>query len=238
MKYRLIFILILFIPAVHLPAEAQKQAKKIIISGKVVDKNYQPLQGVMILIDNIKTDTETDKNGFYKIRVSPRAKYITVVSIRNGMKESMINGQTIINFELKPANPQDVSQLKNDQGDETVDVAYGIMKKKDLTSKVSKVNGQNLKFASYTNIYDMIKSEVPGVRTDGKTIYLVEPSSIINSIEPLIVVDGMPVTSLDGIEPSMVKSISILKGASASIYGARGANGVILITLKRGETIK
>lgn len=73
------------------------------------------------------------------------------------------------------------------------------------------------------------------MRGTGSNIYLTEPSSISLTNEPLYVVDGTPVSSVDNISPVMVKSVSVLKGSSATIYGSRGANGVFLITLKKGE---
>jgi TonB-dependent SusC/RagA subfamily outer membrane receptor len=154
------------------------------------------------------------------------------------MKESSIDGNDIINFILGPSAAWQQPETKPAK-DDAVNIGYGNIKKNELTINATKIDAQNHKFASYTNIYDMIRSEIPGVRIDGNgTIYLMEPSSLINSNEPLIIVDGATVSNLDNIEPSMVKSIDILKGAAASIYGTRGSNGVILITLKRGERKK
>lgn len=222
---------------INLPSAAQKPGKKIVITGKIVDADQHPLSGVMILIDNKKTDCVTDKDGLYKLKVSPQAKSITAISVRNGMKESPIDGNHIISFVLGPSAAWQQPDMKPVK-DDAVNVGYGSTKKKELTTNASRIDGENPKFASYTNIYDMIRSEVPGVRGSGTTIYLVEPSSILGSNEPLILVDGATVSNLGDIEPSMVKSIDILKGAAASIYGVRGSNGVILITLKRGERKK
>ena len=92
--------------------------------------------------------------------------------------------------------------------------------------------GANDKYASYQNIYDMIRGEIPGVQVNGKSILIQGPSSINLSTEPLLVVDGITVSSIDDISPTMVKSIEVLKGAAASVYGSRGSNGVILISLR------
>jgi TonB-dependent SusC/RagA subfamily outer membrane receptor len=80
----------------------------------------------------------------------------------------------------------------------------------------------------------MIRGEVPGVEVNGKTIRIRDAFSFYLNTEPLLVIDGMNVPSLDDISPFDVKSIEVLKGAAASVYGSRGANGVILITTMKG----
>ncbi|MGQ9620019.1 MAG: TonB-dependent receptor plug domain-containing protein [Bacteroidales bacterium] len=105
------------------------------------------------------------------------------------------------------------------------------MKKREMTSTVGKINGTNPKYSSYTNIYDMIKGEVPGVHVAGKKITIQGASSFLLSTDPLILVNGIETHDIDDISPNQVKSIEVLKGSAASIYGSRGANGVILITL-------
>lgn len=104
-----------------------------------------------------------------------------------------------------------------------------------MTSSVSKIDGTNPKYASYKNIYDMIRGEVPGVQVSGNSIKIQGASSLTLSTEPLFVVDGVTVNTIDGIQPYMVQSIQVLKGSSASIYGSRGANGVIVINLVTGN---
>jgi TonB-dependent SusC/RagA subfamily outer membrane receptor len=105
-----------------------------------------------------------------------------------------------------------------------------------MTTNVSKIDGTNPKYASYRTIYDMLRGEVPGVQVNGTSIKIQGASSLMLSTEPLFVVDGITVNSIDDIQPVTVKSIQVLKGSSASIYGSRGANGVILIDLvKAGD---
>jgi len=102
---------------------------------------------------------------------------------------------------------------------------------------VSKIDGTNNRYAGYTNVYDMLRGQ-PGVQVSGTSIKIQGASSFMASTEPLIVVDGSPVSNIDHIQPSQVKSIEILKGSSATIYGSRGANGVILITLISAKDFK
>ena len=79
----------------------------------------------------------------------------------------------------------------------------------------------------------MIRGEVPGVQVSGTNILIRSASSVIAGTEPLYIVEGVPVNSLEGIQPQNVKTIEVLKGSAASIYGTRGSNGVIIITLKK-----
>ena len=230
MKFRIIFILIIAVGFVN-NTHARQPVKKIVISGIVTDAGYTPISGAIVLIDNQKSSIMTNNKGFYKVRVRPDAKLITIFTTKNGTSQAPINGRTTINFTLPVSSVSQKAGQTNQGNDESINVGYGTMQKKDLTTTVGKIDGQNKKFNSYSNIYDMIRGEVPGVQVNGKRI-LIEGSSSINlSTDPLFVVDGVTVNSIDDISPQTVKSIEILKGASASIYGSRGSNGVILITL-------
>jgi TonB-dependent SusC/RagA subfamily outer membrane receptor len=100
---------------------------------------------------------------------------------------------------------------------------------------VGKIDGTKSKYAGYNTIYEMIRGEVPGVEVNGTSIIIRSATSISSGTDPLFVVDGVPVTTIDNILPLMVKSIEVLKGSAASIYGSRGSNGVILINLLKGS---
>jgi TonB-dependent SusC/RagA subfamily outer membrane receptor len=231
MKIKVFFLILLFI--IFTPNSwGQKNNKKILVSGFVSDLNKKPIKGAIIFIDNQKTDVTTNDNGFYKIKVRPTATKIAVFTLMNGLNEAEISGRTTINFNLKVAAGSPKNDFQNQSNEETVNVGYGTMKKKDLTTQVGKIDGTNKKYLSYTNIYDMIRGELPGVQVIGKSILIQGPSSINLSTEPLMVIDGIAVTSIDDISPQNVKSIEVLKGAAASIYGSRGSNGVIMIYLK------
>ena len=209
----------------------QKNNKKIIITGVVVDVNQNPIVDATIMIDNMKTNIATDHKGFYKVKVKPSAEKIGIFTFKSAVIEEAINGRTTINFTLAASIPQQINYQNNAEDEEEIDIGYGTVKKKNLTSSMSRIDGQNKRYASYRNIYDMLSGEVPGVQVSGKSIKIQGVSSLNSSTEPLFVVDGIVVNSIDYIQPQMVKSIEVLKGPSASIYGSRGANGVILITL-------
>ena len=122
----------------------------------------------------------------------------------------------------------------NADNDEYVNVGYGKVRKSQNTMSVSRLDmKKDLKTTSYTNIYEYLQGRVAGVDVDGTTIRIRGERSLIASNEPLFIVDGMQVSDISDIDPNMVSSIEVLKdGASTSVYGSRGANGVILITLR------
>jgi TonB-dependent SusC/RagA subfamily outer membrane receptor len=230
MKYKILFVLILSLFSFQL-SDAQKANKKLKITGTVVDANKIPVVGAIILVDGVQSDVVTNSKGEYNIKVLPTAKTLTILSLfTNEMKAMDINGNSVVNFIFDKAgtNLTGPSQKK----DETVDVGYGTDRKDQSTTSVKKSDINKASGKSYLNIYDMIKSEVAGVTVNGTSIQLQQgPGSFTSSTEPLFVVDGTIVYDISSVVPSQVRSISLLKGSAASIYGARGANGVIVITL-------
>lgn len=120
------------------------------------------------------------------------------------------------------------------QSDADVNVGYGTVKQSELTTSVATVKPDENEVRSYTNMFDYIRGKVPGLTvTPDNRILIRGINSINSSTDPLILVDGLEVSNLSNVNPNDVQSVTVLKDASASIYGARGANGVILITTKR-----
>lgn len=236
MKKRfVIYILLVLIPSSGI--FGQKSGKKISISGKVVDGTYTGVANAVILIDGEKTGYLTNENGTYKIKVSPEIKKIGIFTSTNGIIEQSIDGRSKIDFRFEGTVPvQKTDEI--DPMDEAIDTGFGKVKKKEVTGSISKIDGTNPKYASYQSVYDMIRGEVPGVVVNGTSIMIRGTTSATLNTEPLFVVDGMPVTTIDNIQPSMVKSIQILKGSAASIYGLRGSNGVIVINTLGGNSKK
>jgi TonB-dependent SusC/RagA subfamily outer membrane receptor len=232
MKLKFFFILLLLL-VFGSALFGQKNNKKIIITGVVVDVNQNPVVDAIIMIDNKKTNFSTDHNGFYKVKVKPSAEKIGIFIFKSVASEEVINGRITINFTLAASIPQRMNNQNNAEDKEEIDIGYGTVKKKNMTSSSNRIDGQNKRYTSYSDIYDMLSGEIPGVQVSGKSIKIQGVSSINSGTEPLLVVDGITVNSIDNIQPRMVKSIEVLKGSSASIYGSRGANGVILITLVR-----
>jgi TonB-dependent starch-binding outer membrane protein SusC len=230
----LLFSIFLFISSVS--SFAQKSGKKHYITGQVLDINNKPVSGAMVLIDNKSSDVVTNDNGMYKVKVKADAAIISILNLSSGLMNEVINGRTVINFKLNNVIPQEETVKQENPDNEIVNIGYGYAQKKDLATSVGNINGQNTKFASYQDVYQMIQGEIPGVQVVGKRILIRGMGTINASSDPLVLVDGIDMfadanNTLDAIDPRMVKSINILKGPDAAIYGSKAANGVILITL-------
>jgi TonB-dependent SusC/RagA subfamily outer membrane receptor len=229
MKWNKIIVLVVVVCFSQLTF-GQKNNKKIVVTGTVINAGQKPIVGALILIDGNNTNVVTDNNGLYKLKVRPDADSITIVTFRNGISTVAINGRTNINFTL--GNPdlskQDVQ--KKSENTQQVNIGYGKVSEKNRLTNVSTIDARSSKYATYKNIFEILKG-TPGVVVRGNSVQIQGQSSFNSGTEPLYIVDGMAVESIDGISPSMVESISVLKGASASIYGSRGANGAIIITL-------
>jgi TonB-dependent SusC/RagA subfamily outer membrane receptor len=240
MKTKLFFLFLLTILCVS-NTSAQKNNKKITIAGSVVDITNQPVVNAIIMIDNQKTNSTTDAKGNYKIKVKQKAGKIGIFTFENGIYEEAINGRTHIDFILNTqVSPKEVKRNNTDDEEET-NVGYGSIKQKNSTYQVAKIDAAYKKYATYNSIYDLIRGELvgEGVQVDpSNKIFIEGINTLMGPTSPLIVVDGIIVSSIDYIHPQMVKSIEVLKGASASVYGSRGSNGVILITLLGAGDLK
>lgn len=121
--------------------------------------------------------------------------------------------------------------------DEDINIGYGTVKRRNLTTSVSKVSVEDNLMGSYTNIADYLMGRVPGLsvtKQRGGYKYTIRGINSINlSTDPLFIVDGVETMSIDYLNPRDIQSVEVIKDGSASIYGSRGANGVILITTKR-----
>ncbi|MCJ7820289.1 MAG: TonB-dependent receptor plug domain-containing protein [Bacteroidales bacterium] len=230
MKAKVLFLLIIVFTA-GFQVQGQKRAKKIMVSSTVTDINNSPVEGAIIVVDGKSKDEVTKSQGTFNIRVRPDVKMIGAYSSTLGSAESELNGNTSINIVLNGSFAIKDLVIEDQGDDELVDIGYGTARKKTMTHNASVINARENKNNSYINIYDMIRGQVPGVDVNGTRIIIRGTSTINVNSDPLFLVDGNVVNSLDNISPQMVKSISVLKGPEASIYGSRGANGVILVTL-------
>ncbi|MDA3904929.1 MAG: TonB-dependent receptor plug domain-containing protein [Bacteroidales bacterium] len=236
MKHKITILLLLSLFIVGSSyAQNKKKSKKVILKGLVLSADSTAIQNATIFIDGKTSNVKTDAEGRFRLKVKPTVKSITVFTLFYGVAEYAYHGEEEITFVLSSDNAVHQDELnspQNREGDQ-INVGYGTRSKRNLTTSVGEVDEDHLKNARhYTNIYDMIRGEVPGVVVSGNSITIRGISSLNLSNEPLYVVNGSPVSSISGISPNDVKSISVLKGSSAAIYGSRGANGVILITLK------
>jgi TonB-dependent SusC/RagA subfamily outer membrane receptor len=232
MKIKIFFLIVLSFLSIN---SITAQNKKITITGTVLDASKNPIVNAIIMIDNQKTNSVTDEKGNYKIKVKPHVTKIGVFTFGYGTAEVEINGRNKIDFNFESLS----SQLSTDQsiapGDQAVNTGYGVVKKKNLTTDVDKIDGTNKKYASYSNIADMIQREVPGCRIAGGSIVIQDSKDLFGSVPALIILDGVYLDALPNISPITVKSIEVLKGTAAAIYGSRGYGGAIIIKTKSGN---
>jgi TonB-dependent starch-binding outer membrane protein SusC len=209
-------------------------AQKIQVSGKVTAaEDNSPLPGVSIVVKGTTTGTTTDADGNYTITMSDGNSILIFSFIGYISSDIEVNNRTALDVSLVP----DITQLS-----ETVVIGYGTQKKVDLTGAVAVVDSKEMKKISTSNISTMLQGRVAGVQvtTDGQPgadpIIRIRGTGTFGNNDPLYVVDGVIMGSVRDFSPNDVESTQILKDASAAaIYGARAANGVIIITTKQGK---
>jgi len=208
------------------------QKKNLTITGYVREADSSAIKGAMIMIDKILSSVTTDEKGFYRIKVKSDAVMITVITGNNRAKSDLINGRTSIDFILgNSSDGQGIINIEN-PANETVDIGITNVNSRSLSSTINTLDVSGDENSTYQDIYDMIAGRVPGVDVAGKKVRIRGVNSIVSNNDPLFVVNGIPLNSIDHILPQDVESISILKGTSATIYVSRGVNGVIVIKLK------
>jgi TonB-dependent SusC/RagA subfamily outer membrane receptor len=231
MKTKLFLLILLSVVCIN-STIAQKNNKKITITGSVMDASKGPIVNAIIMVNEQKTNSVTDSKGNYKIKVKPDALTIGIFTFGYGTIEDSIKGRTEINFNFGNKSGQSTTNQTVAPGDQGVNTGYGLVKKKNLTTDVNKIDGTNKKYASYATITDMIQREVSGCRISGGSVIIQDSKDLFGSVPALVVVDGAYLDALPDIPPTSVKSIEVLKGTAAAIYGSRGYGGVIVIKTK------
>ena len=213
-------------------------AQEINVSGTVIDySNGEPVPYASVHLEGTMTGTSTDGDGKYSIRL-PHGGNLVFSSIGYITVKESVNGTMVLNIVLEP----DTEHLE-----ETIVVAYGTATKSSFTGSASMVGTETIESRVSTDVTAALAGTTPGVQiisssgdpaSGGGTIRIRGIGSMSASNSPLYIVDGMPYDgSISDINPGDVESMSVLKDAAASaIYGARGANGVVLITTKRAGT--
>lgn len=220
---------LLFISALVM-SSAAAQAQGIMVKGKVVDQHNEPVIGATVGVDKGKAKTVTDIDGNYTLQVPANAQ---IVVNYIGMKPATqsVGGRRELNFILQ----DDVNQLAD-----VVVVGYGTQKRGSITGSVAAVKGDEMVRTKNENPQNMLTGRVAGVRVWQKSS---EPGSYNNNFDvrgmgtPLVIIDGVPrdMSDFQRMNADDIQDISVLKDASASIYGLRSANGVVLVTTKKGQ---
>lgn len=210
-------------------------AQTVTISGNVKDSTGEPVIGASVLEKGTTNGIITDFDGNFNLSVGEKSTLV-ISFVGYKTQEINVNGQTSFNVILK----EDTEVLE-----EVVVVGYGTAKKSDVTGSISTVNEKTLKQVPTSNVAASMQGRIAGVQIQqtstrpgqASQIRIRGTRSLTASNDPLIIVDGIPFGgSMNDIAPEDIKSVDILKDASATaIYGSRGANGVILITTNRGN---
>ncbi|MGV3600626.1 MAG: TonB-dependent receptor [Dyadobacter fermentans] len=233
------------------PAQAAAAQALAQVKGKVIDENNAGLPGVSVIIKGTQKGTTTDQEGAFALDVIEQNAVLVFSFVGYKPQEVTVGGQTNLSVTMQP---------DNQALEEVVVVGYGSVRKSDLTGSVASIKGDAIREMPVTSVDQAIQSRAPGVQVTqtsgapggGISIRVRGANSINSGSEPLYVIDGFPIYPDNGalgtsgnrqptnamatINPNEIESIEILKDASAtSIYGSRGANGVILITTKRGK---
>lgn len=206
------------------------------IRGKVTNENGNPVVNASVTIKESGAGVTTDNSGNFSITVDGNAKTLVFSYVGFTSQEVLISSRSTVDVNLKP---------ENKSLDEVVVIAYGTIKKEALTGSVGTIKAESIEKRPIGNITRAIEGAVPGVITttgsgqpgSGSSLRVRGFGSINATSEPLFVVDGVPyIGGTSNINPDDVESITVLKdAASTALYGSRAANGVIMITTKKGR---
>src|SRR5680860_1029640 len=209
--------------------QANTRSVQLTIIGTVTDANDQPLAGASIVEKGTNNGTQTDFDGNFSIEVSDEDAVLLISYIGFASQEIAVNGKTQISVMLQ----ESASGL-----DEVVVIGYGTTTKADLSSSVATVDQEVLENIRSVNLVDGLQGRLPGLDIKQQTG---EPGSYMTRFnirgfgKPLIVVDGIVRDDFGKLDPNSIQNVSVLKDAAASVYGVKAANGVVLITTKKGN---
>ena len=228
------YLLIICCLCTYMLAFAQQRS----VTGTVVDDLGQPLIGVSILEKGTTNGVITDMDGNFSLKLTSENPTLVFSYIGYKTQEVSVGGKTTLNVTMS----EDAEQL-----DEVVVVGYGVQKKSSMTASVSSVSSKEIVKTMSSNVASTLQGRMPGVDivqqagvAGADVNILVRGAASFGATEPLYVIDGaFSNNGLTSINPNDIESIEILKdGAAAAIYGSRAANGVVLITTKRGKSGK
>ncbi|MEJ7767116.1 MAG: TonB-dependent receptor [Chitinophagaceae bacterium] len=248
-KSRIPICILLFLLSIIRTSSLFSQEQPSLVKGLVSNNNNEPLSGVSVVIRNSKTNftsgTTTDNTGVFTFLRMPSGGPYSFNFTAVGFEEQTLSGYNI----KEDVTLSLVVKMKStsESLNEVVVVGYGSQKRKDLTGSVSSVSADKIKDLAVTRVDQALLGKVAGVQVKPSSGEPGSPPQIrirgVGSIsaggDPLYVVDGVPMSSIQAINPNDIENIDVLKDASATaIYGSRGSNGVVIINTKRGKSGK
>lgn len=205
------------------------------VSGKVTDSGGQPLPGVTVVVKGTTQGTVTNADGQYSLSGIPEDATLVFSFVGMRTQEVEVGSQSTIDARMV----EDVIGI-----DEVVAIGYGSVKRSNITTSISNINSESIDNRPITSISEAFAGQIAGVRAmnvNGKpgqdlNVVIRGTNSVTSGVEPLYIIDGIPTTTVQDINPNDIESIEVLKDASATaIYGARGAGGIVIITSKSGK---
>jgi TonB-dependent SusC/RagA subfamily outer membrane receptor len=214
-----------FMLAVVLLTSTQLWSQNRVVYGKLITFNRFPISNVKVVAKKSEASALSDSMGMFSIvcqkkdvlKIKPEAFQPVTRRVGPGTDSLVINLVFV-----------------DSESNRKVATGYGYIDEKDLTYAVSNLDHENNDFCNYPDIYTLMKGKLAGVTVSGGAVFIRGVSSLTGSSEALLVVDGMIVNDISWINPCHVRSIDALKDSSASMYGSRGANGVVVIKTKTG----
>ncbi|MEO2071921.1 MAG: TonB-dependent receptor [Zunongwangia sp.] len=203
------------------------------IKGIIKDNNNMPIPGASVFVKGTNIGTATDFDGNFSLTIPANSQTLSITFVGYQRADVPINDQSEFNITLQ----EDTNTL-----DEIVVVGYGTEKRENITASISSIAPKDIQSLPKANVTEMLQGRMPGVqvmsdnRPGGGTSLRVRGFSTINNNDPLVIIDGVPTANgLSSINPQDIESLQVLKdAASSSIYGSRAANGVVVITTKKG----
>ncbi|MCF7740252.1 MAG: TonB-dependent receptor [Candidatus Marinimicrobia bacterium] len=230
------FLVVISIMLIFILAYPQETGN---VAGYVTDSDEEPLTGVNITLEGTSYGSPTDEEGYFMITDIPVGDYTlkaTFIGYKQVLREISIRADETIQTNI-------TMEQTEIRGEEVVAYGYRVKERGEVTGSVTNIGGDELEATTQMDLTKSLQGKMPGVVISdrggepgsGQSSIFIRGKSTLGNNQPLIVIDGVPRESFSHISPNDVESINILKDASAAIYGARAANGVIVITTKQGE---
>ncbi|WDF69068.1 SusC/RagA family TonB-linked outer membrane protein [Sphingobacterium oryzagri] len=216
------------------------------ITGKILDAGGKPVIGATVVIKGTNTSTQTDEAGVFRLNAPPGSEILVISYVGFKTQEVAINGRTAVDVKLETT----------DAIDEVVVVGYGTQKKEHLTGAIQTIKSEEIQDIPVTNVGAALRGRLVGVGVSGGINRPGQPATINirnaytvskdgGTTQPLYVIDGVIQVTSQGVPdntffnslvPSEIETITFVKDAAAAVYGSRGANGVVIVTTKRGQS--